>query len=146
MRNIFLIGVAGISYLAYKTYTKAKAIYDLDISLHGLKNIRFGLVTSKVDIDIKLINKSKTDINISSGSLALIKRITLYSAKGTLIGHSDPGDVSFNIPAGGTQIIRNIPVTINSAYVIEALGNLPAVGDISITVDVQIGGKTITIN
>lgn len=140
---------AGIGYGLYYLYTKGNAAISAYQSLNtkvvAVRNLKPGIETSKLDIDVLLTNTGSTPIDINTAGIATLKKINLFSAKGTLIGYSTPGAISLNIPAGGSQLIKNIPTYINTAYVLEALGDINNVKNVSTTIEIEAAGQTITV-
>lgn len=135
----------GIYYVTAKGKDTFTALRNLKTQVVGARNLKLGLSQSTLDMDVELSNNGPTAIALNSFGLAAVKRINLYSIKGTLIGSSTLGTTSLHIPAQGKTIIKNIPTVINNSYVLEALGDIANITSVTTTMDVEVGGKTITI-
>jgi hypothetical protein len=140
---------AGIGYGLYYFFGKAKEAYNayknIKTQVVNARNLKAGFTDFTMDIDVLVTNTGTTPIDINTAGVATIKKINLFSTKGTLIGYSTPGAVVLNIPAGGTQLIKNIPTTIKAAYVLEALGDINNVKNVSTTIEIEAAGQTITV-
>lgn len=140
---------AGIGYGLYYFFTKGKAALNaynnLKTKVVDARNLKVNLPDSTMEIDVIVTNTGNTPIDINTGGLANLKKVNLYSAKGTLIGFSTPGTTSLNIPAGGSQRINNIPTVMKTAYVLEALSDLNNVKNVTTTLEIETAGQTITV-
>lgn len=140
---------AAVGYGLYYFYNQGKsaisAYKNLKTKVVDARNLKAGISQFTLDIDVVLTNTGTTPIDISTSGIATIKKVNLYSTKGTLIGWSTPGAIALNIPAGGTQLIKNIPTVINSAYVVEALGDINSVKDVRTTIEIEAAGQIITV-
>jgi hypothetical protein len=140
---------AAVGYGLYYFYTKGKKAYaayqNLKTKVVAARNLKPGLENFKMDIDVLLVNTGQEAINIDTGGIATLKKVNLYSAKGTLIGFSTPGATSLNIEAGGQQLLKNIPTVIKTSYVLEALGDISNVQNVSTTIEIEVAGQTITV-
>ena len=140
---------AGIGYGLYYLFNKGKAAIaaynNLKTQVVSARNLKPGISQFTLEIDVLVTNNGTTPIDINTGGLATLKKVNLYSAKGTLIGFSTPGATSLNIPAGGSQRINNIPTVINTAYVLEALGDLNNVKNVNTTIEIEAAGQTFTV-
>jgi hypothetical protein len=135
----------GLYYLYNKGKAAAAAYKNLKTQVVSARNLKPGFEDFKMDIDVLLTNTGPQPIDVNTGGLATLKKVNLYSAKGTLIGYSTPGATSLNIPAGGQQLLTNIPTVIKTAYVLEALGDINNVKNVSTTIEIDVAGKTITV-
>ncbi|MDP2687518.1 MAG: hypothetical protein Q8O62_09865 [Aequorivita sp.] len=140
---------AGIGYGLYYFFTKGKAAVaaynSLKTKVVSARNLKPGISQFSLEIDVLVTNTGTAPIDINTNGLVTLKRVNLYSTKGTLIGYSTPGATSLNIPAGGSQRINNIPTVINTAYVVEALGDLNNVKNVNTTIELEAAGQIITV-
>lgn len=147
MKKLAIYGAVG--YGLYYFYTKGKAAItayqNLQTKVVAARNLKPGISQFSLVVDVLVTNTGTTPIDINTGGLATLKKVNLYSAKGTLIGYSTPGTTSLNIPAGGSQLITNIPTVINNAYVLEALGDISNVKNVSTTIEIEAAGRTFTV-
>lgn len=135
----------GLYYFFLKGKKAVTAYNNLKANVVSARNLKAGISQFTLDIDVLLKNTGTTPIDINTGGLATLKRVNLISPKGTLIGYSTPGAVRLNIPAGGTQLIQNIPTHINTGYVLEALGDLNNVKNVTTTLEIEAAGQLITV-
>tara|TARA_R110000823_G_scaffold102096_1_gene219065 strand:- start:75570 stop:76013 length:444 start_codon:yes stop_codon:yes gene_type:complete len=140
---------AAVGYGIYYFFGKGKAAYaaykNLKTQVVSARNLKPGIENFNLDVDVILKNEGQEPINLNTNGLATLKRVNLFSANGTLIGYSTPGAITLDIPPGGQQLIKNIPTIIKTAYVLEALQNIDNVKNVSTTIDIEIGGQTITV-
>lgn len=147
MKKIALYGAIGYGlwYITRKSKDIFNAYNALTTQVVNVRNVKPGLSEFTLDVDVLISNPTQTAISVNTGGLAKLKRVNFYSVKGTLIGHSSPGTTSLNIPAGGKQLIKNVPTSINTGYVLEALGNIKNIGDVNTTIEIEVAGQTIIV-
>lgn len=140
---------AAVGYGLYYFFGKGKAAYNayknIKTQVVSARNLKPGVSEFTLDIDVLVSNTGTTPIDLNTGGLATLKKVNLFSTKGTLIGYSTPGAIALNIPAGQSQLLKNIPTVINTAYVLEALGDINNVKNVSTTIEIEAAGQTITI-
>lgn len=147
MKKIFVYSAVGYSlyHLLSKGKQVVQAYKNIETKVVGVRNVKAGISTFTMDIDVLVSNTGGVSIDVNTGGLVTLTKVNLFSAKGTLIGTSTPGATNLNIPANGSQLIKNIPTSINSAYVLEALTDINNVKNVTTTIEIQVAGKTITI-
>jgi len=148
MKKLAIYAAAGC-YGLYYFFGKGKQAYtaykNLKTQIVAARNLKAGVSQFKMDVDILATNTGTTPIDINTGGLAKLKKVNLYSAKGMIIGQSTPVAIVLNIPAGGQQLITNVPTSINTNYVLEALGNINNVKNVTTTIDIEVAGQIITV-
>lgn len=147
MKKIFVYSAVGYSlyHLLSKGKQVVQAYNNIETKVVGVRNVKAGISAFTMDIDVLVSNTGDVPIDVNTGGLVTLTKVNLFSAKGTLIGTSTPGATNLNIPANGSQLIKNIPTSINSAYVLEALTDINNVKNVTTTIEIQVAGKTITI-
>lgn len=147
MKKIFVYSAVGYSlyHLLSKGKQVVQAYKNIETKVVGVRNVKAGISAFTMDIDVLVSNTGGVPIDVNTGGLVTLTKVNLFSAKGTLIGTSTPGATNLNIPANGSQLIKNIPTSINSAYVLEALTDINNVKNVTTTIEIQVAGQTVTI-
>jgi len=140
---------AAVGYGLYYFFGKGKAAYtaykNLKTKVVAARNPKAGISQFTMDVDVLLTNTGTTPIDVNTNGLATLKKVNLFSVKGTPVGYSTPGAIVLNIPPGGQQLIKNIPTVINTAYMVEALGDIENIKNVSTTLEIEVAGNIITI-
>lgn len=147
MKKLALYAAAGygLYYLFGKGKTAYAAYKSLTAKVVAARNLKPGISNFKLDIDVLVTNTGTQPIDLNTNGLITLKKVNLYSAKGELIGYSTPGTTTLSIAAGEKQLIKNIPTTIKTAYVLEALDDINNVKNVTTSLEIEVGGQTITI-
>lgn len=144
-----LLIFAALGFGAYTLYGKGKtalnAYMNLKTKVVSVRNIKPGLTEFKMNVDVLVTNPSDTAIDLNTVGLVTLKRINLYSLKGSLIGFSTPGQIILSIPARGQQLLKNVPVTLNTVYALEAISDLDNAANVTTKLEIEVGGKIVTI-
>jgi hypothetical protein len=111
-----LVGYNKVSQLA-ETFNK------IAIAPYGVRNIRIGFNEIKFDLDIILKNNDINDFYVTGSVAATLTRIEILY-KGSIIGTAFVNISEIGIPAYSSTILKNIPIVIPTAQIINNLPNL----------------------
>ena len=144
------VAVAGSAFLGKGQYDKYKNVADqMDFQLKNVKDIKFSNGNALMKVDVELINPTPTAVNIP-GKQITIRDIHFYSKTWTKLGTANVNISEIALPANGSRLITNIPVTISLANIGK---NFSEIWDImidtstlEISADLEAFGKSFTVN
>lgn len=140
---------AAIGYAGYHFFNKGKAAVtaykNIKTEVVSARNLKPGIKEFTMDVDVLVTNTGAEPINVNTSGVITLKKVLLFSANGNKIGHSTPAAITLNIDAGGQQLLKNVPTTITSSYVLEALTDLSNVKNVQAKIEIEVAGQTFTI-
>lgn len=110
------LGIA-IGGLALVGWQKAKSLKDtfdkMSIVPVALRKVDFiSLTTTRLNVDVRLVNPTQQAFSVS-GVVATLKRLIVFY-KGKYVGSADLNITAFDVPANGTSLIKDIPLTVEN--------------------------------
>jgi hypothetical protein len=118
------VAVAGLALVGWQKAKNLKDTFDMmSLVPVGIRKVDFiSLTTTKLNVDIRLVNPTTQAFSIN-GVVATLKRLVVYY-KGKYLGSADLNISAIDVPANGTALIKDIPVTVENLAAITVLLDL----------------------
>ncbi|MGB7841142.1 MAG: hypothetical protein WBL21_00015 [Salinimicrobium sp.] len=144
------LAATGVAYFGNGKFSKyQQVIKQLTFKLKNARNISFSGGNVQLKVDVEMINPTPTAIDVP-GKLITIQNIHFFSLQGNNLGTATPNLSEISLPANGTRLVTNIPVTIPLSAIgnniTEIISILSDTSRLKITADIQAFGKQFTIN
>ncbi len=143
------LAVGGSLYFGKGKYDKYNTVLEnLEFNLKNLKKINLFSGNITFEVDIELINPTNIAVDIP-GNQILLKNLHFYAPSGTYLGVANPNVSNIQMPANGSRIITNIPVSLSLATIgrsfTEILGIVSNPDTLQIKADLDAFGKSFTV-
>ncbi|WDO13049.1 hypothetical protein MH928_17220 [Flavobacterium sp. WW92] len=121
------VAVVGLAILGAAKVKNLADIFDkMSIKPVGIRKISFlNLSSTKFNLDVRLVNPTNQAFSVN-GVVATLTRLVIYY-KGKYLAEADLNISEIEVPANGSVVISDIPVTADNLAALEVLfdfGNL----------------------
>lgn len=146
MKLLKYAAIAGAGYWLFKTYGKAKNIYNnVTAKVINVEKIRPSIKEINFSMDILLANPTDEPLNINTYGAATLSEVIFYDPQGVFFGTARININSLSIPAQGSQIITDIPATMPTDKVLALLPNIQNLKNFTTKLKFTTAGQTLIV-
>ena len=138
--SLAVTGIVGYIVSRKKIKDALSVIENLSPFLSKINKIDLKLTTTKLNVDVGLINNTNIDFSIYSGAKITLEKLEIYSQNDIKIAEAVKYIENMNLPAYGQVIIPSVDVVIDNVMVIQHLGHISK-EKIKIKATVKVFGK-----
>lgn len=140
-----LVGISALG--AKKGFDLNEIIPQLQTTLKTIRKVNFSGSGINVVIDVTIKNPTNKALNFASAGAVTVKKLLVYDRNNNLVATAEPNINALSIPAGGSIVLENIPLSTNYGNILDTiLGGFSTNPD-DYTVVAEIGalGSSITV-
>ena len=144
------LAIGGMVYFGKDKYNQYNGVLkSLQFKIKGVKNIQLKNGNVSFDLDMQLVNPTATAIDVP-GEKIVVKTLHFYTPTGKYLGDANTNLSNIDMPANGTRLITNIPVSLSLATIGNSFSEiLTIISDTSvlkIKADMEAFGHSFTLN